>query len=464
MQKIFKSFIFLSAIFLVGCSFKPELQETEINYTSTYENSNIKQDWWKDFNDEQLNELIEAGFKNNNNLNIAFLNIQKAAALLGVSKSDLFPSFDAQANGQRSRSSGNTYTNAPVNFYNSFGFNAGVSYEVDLWGRVRNNLNASKSQLIASRYDYEAAKLSLAALITKNYFSLMYLKDKEKILLDTISSYEATQKLRKQQFEAGHINQIVYFQAKSEVEATKSTLIEHQNQISKQNNALALLVGQTYEDILYKTYKTSKKLPVLPNITQGIPSDIILHRADVAAALNELKATNFLVGATKAEYFPTLSLTGAFGFQSSQMNELFKSNSQTWGIGGSLIGPIFNFGKTKNRVESAKVSEKIAFEKYDLSVKTALSEVRDSLDEREFYIKNIENLTKLNKTLEQTLNLATQRFNEGYTDYLEVLDANRQLLNSRLTLAGVELNLYNSVVNIYKSLGGGFKVNQDFEK
>lgn len=463
MFKISKILIIASSLFLSACSFKGDLPVTEVTYKSDHESTKIQQEWWKDFKDENLNELIEAGFQNNNNLNIAFLNIQKAAAALGISQSDLFPVLNAQANSQRARSSGNTYTNAPVNYYNNLSLGAGLSYEVDLWGRVRNSVNASKAQLLASKYDYDAAKLSLAALIAKNYFSLMYLKEKEKILMDTIASYEATQKLRQRQFEAGQINQIVYFQATSEVESTKSNLIEHQNQIAKQNNALALLTGKSYDDILYKNFKSSKKRAILPAVPKGIPSDIILHRADVAAALNELKATNFLVGATKAEYFPTLSLTGSFGFQSDAMNNLFKSNSQTWGIGGSLIGPLLNFGKTKNRVESAKINEKIAFEKYDLSVKTALNEVRDSLDAREYYIKNMENLVKLNSTLEKTLNLATQRFNEGYTDYLEVLDANRQLLNARLSLAGVGLNLYNSIIDIYKALGGGFEVEETID-
>lgn len=452
-------FAVVIALFFAGCSFRPDLPNVDTKFEAIYkfETSDINDRWWEEFKDENLNSLIEGTLENNIDLKIAFLNLQKAEAMLGISSADLLPSLNLNGAATRARTSGETYTKQDNIKYTNYALNLGLNYEIDLWGRVKNSIEASKSSLKATKFDYDTARLSIASNVAKRYFILVSLNMREQVLLDTLKSYEETMNFRKTQLEMGSIDNITFLQSKAQVESTRVSLIEVQNSINLAVNSLSIMSSKSNDEILQGMVKSSKKLPKEPEISAGISSDILLRRSDVASAYENLKATNALIGVSKAAYYPSISLTGLLGFVSNDLARLFDANANTWSLGGSLTQKIFDNGRIKNNVKIAETNEQIAALAYEKSIKTALSEVRDALLKRENAKLSQKSVKALLNSQEKIYKIAKSKFEEGYSSHLELLDAQRNLLANKLQDVNANLNLINSIVEIYKAFGGGFK-------
>lgn len=457
-----KAFILITAAFLAGCSFRPDMPNVDTNFTSTYtfETSDIRDLWWKEFHDENLNALVESALEKNTNLRIAYLNLQKAKASLGVAEADLLPGVNLNASYTKAKSSGETYTGQPQTRYRSSSINLGLNYEIDLWGRVRNSVLAANESLNASKFDYDSARLSLSSSVAKSYFTLVSLNMQEAILQETLKTYEATLALRKTQLDLGGINEMTYLQSKAAVESAKMSLISVLNLKSKALTSLAILTGKSNDEILKGAVASSKTLPASPEISAGISSDVLLRRSDVAKALADLKATNALVGVAKADYFPTISLTGLLGFTSIDFENIFVGNANTWNIGGSLAQKIFDYGRTKNNVRVAETNEQIAAITYEATVRSALGEVRDALISRQNAKLSLDQVKNLLQSQQKIYSLAKDQYNAGYIGHLELLDAQRNLLQAKLQDISAKLDEVDSAVEVYRALGGGFKVDK----
>lgn len=457
-----KAFILITAAFLAGCSFRPDMPNVDTNFTSTYtfETSDIRDLWWKEFHDENLNSLVESALEKNTNLRIAYLNLQKAKASLGVAEADLLPGVNLNASYTKAKSSGETYTGQPQTRYRSSSINLGLNYEIDLWGRVRNSVLAANESLNASKFDYDSARLSLSSSVAKSYFTLVSLNMQEAILQETLKTYEATLALRKTQLDLGGINEMTYLQSKAAVESAKMSLISVLNLKSKALTSLAILTGKSNDEILKGAVASSKTLPASPEISAGISSDVLLRRSDVAKALADLKATNALVGVAKADYFPTISLTGLLGFTSIDFENIFVGNANTWNIGGSLAQKIFDYGRTKNNVRVAETNEQIAAITYEATVRSALGEVRDALISRQNAKLSLDQVKNLLQSQQKIYSLAKDQYNAGYIGHLELLDAQRNLLQAKLQDISAKLDEVDSAVEVYRALGGGFKVDK----
>ena len=457
-----KAFILITAVFLAGCSFRPDMPNVDTNFTSiyTYETSDIRDLWWKEFHDENLNSLVESALEKNTNLRIAYLNLQKAKASLGIAEADLLPGVNLNASYTKAKSSGETYTGQPQTRYRSSSINLGLNYEIDLWGRVRNSVLAANESLNASKFDYDSARLSLSSSVAKSYFTLVSLNMQEAILQETLKTYEATLALRKTQLDLGGINEMTYLQSKAAVESAKMSLISVLNLKSKALTSLAILTGKSNDEILKGAVASSKTLPASPEISAGISSDVLLRRSDVAKALADLKATNALVGVAKADYFPTISLTGLLGFTSIDFENIFVGNANTWNIGGSLAQKIFDYGRTKNNVRVAETNEQIAAITYEATVRSALGEVRDALISRQNAKLSLDQVKNLLQSQQKIYSLAKDQYNAGYIGHLELLDAQRNLLQAKLQDISAKLDEVDSAVEVYRALGGGFKVDK----
>ncbi|MCR8685384.1 TolC family protein [Campylobacter ureolyticus] len=444
---------------LAGCSFKPVTPLKDTSYTSTYNEANINAFWWKEFNDPVLDDLIASALKYNSDLALALNNIETARANLGLSKIEYLPNVNYQGKASRGTPSGD------LNSYASYSANAVLNYELDLWGKVRNSVKAKNSLFKATKYDYEAARLSIASSVANSYFKLLFLKEQESVLRDTLKSYEDTFKFRQNQFSVGAISSIALYQAKTQVDSAKVKLTNVINELSSTNTALAILTGKSYDEILYKDIITDKAhQPTPPEVPNGVPSDLLLRRADVAASLERLKATNFLVGVARANYFPSFSLTGMFGYTSMEFDRLFIENANSWSAGGSLVGPLLDFGRSAKRVEIANLEQNASFINYDKTLKEAFGEVRNALVGRENAISKQTDMANLLNSQEKLYNIANERFKTGYSDNLELLDAQRGYLSARLEYAASNLEVSNSVVEVFKALGGGFKVEDNKTK
>jgi len=455
-----KALILIIAAFFAGCSFRPDMPKVDTNFTSTYtyETSDIRDFWWKEFNDKNLNSLVESALEKNTNLRIAYLNLQKAKASLGVAEANLLPGVNLNVGYTKAKSSGETYTGQPQTRYRTSSINLGLNYEIDFWGRVRNSVLAANESLNASKFDYDSARLSLSSSVTKSYFTLVSLNMQEAVLQETLKTYEATLALRKTQLDLGGINEMTYLQSKSAVESAKMSLISVLNLKSKALTSLAILTGKSNDEILKGAVASSKTLPASPEISAGISSEILLRRSDVAKALADLKATNALVGVAKADYFPTISLTGLLGFTSIDFENIFVGNANTWSIGGSLVQKVFDHGRTKNNVRVAETNEQIAAVTYEGVVKTALGEVRDALISRQNAKLSLDQVKNLLQSQQKIYSLAKDQYEAGYIGHLELLDAERNLLSAKLQDVSAKLDEVDSTVEVYRAFGGGFKL------
>ena len=457
-----KAFILITAAFLAGCSFRPDMPNVDTNFTSTYtfETSDIRDLWWKEFHDENLNSLVESALEKNTNLRIAYLNLEKAKASLGVAEASLLPGVNLNVSYTKAKTSGETYTGQPQTRYRSSSINLGLNYEIDLWGRVRNSVLAANESLNASKFDYDSARLSLSSSVAKSYFALVSLNMQEAVLKETLKTYEATLALRKTQLDLGGINEMTYLQSKAAVESAKMSLISVLNLKSKALTSLAILTGKNNDEILKGAVASSKTLPASPEISAGISSDVLLRRSDVAKALADLKATNALIGVAKADYFPTISLTGLLGFTSVDFENIFVGNANTWSIGGSLVQKIFDYGRTKNNVRVAETNEQIAAVTYEATVRSALGEVRDALISRQNAKLSLDQVKNLLQSQQKIYSLAKEQYNAGYIGHLELLDAQRNLLQAKLQDISAKLDEVDSAVEVYRALGGGFKIDK----
>lgn len=457
-----KAFILITAAFLAGCSFRPDMPNVDTNFTSTYtfETSDIRDLWWKEFHDENLNVLVKSALEKNTNLRIAYLNLEKAKASLGVAEADLLPGVNLNVSYTKAKTSGETYTGQPQTRYRSSSINLGLNYEIDLWGRVRNSVLAANENLNSSKFDYDSARLSLSSSVAKSYFALVSLNMQEAVLKETLKTYEDTLALRKTQLDLGGINEMTYLQSKAEVERAKTSLTSVLNSKSQALTSLAILTGKSNDEILKGAVASAQNLPSSPEIKAGISSDVLLRRSDVAKALADLKATNALVGVAKADYFPTISLTGLLGFTSIDFENIFVGNANTWNIGGSLAQKIFDYGRTKNNVRVAETNEQIAAITYEATVRSALGEVRDALISRQNAKLSLDQVKNLLQSQQRIYSLAKDQYNAGYIGHLELLDAERNLLQAKLQDVSAKLDEVDSAVEVYRALGGGFKVDK----
>ena len=457
-----KAFILITAAFLAGCSFRPDMPNVDTNFTSTYtfETSDIRDLWWKEFHDENLNVLVESALEKNTNLRIAYLNLQKAKASLGIAEADLLPGVNLNVSYTKAKTSGETYTKQPQTRHRSSSINLGLNYEIDLWGRVRNSVLAANENLNASKFDYDSARLSLSSSVAKSYFALVSLNMQEAVLKETLKTYEDTLALRKTQLDLGSINEMTYLQSKAEVERAKTSLTSVLNSKSQALTSLAILTGKSNDEILKGAVASAQNLPSSPEIKAGISSDVLLRRSDVAKALADLKATNALVGVARAQYFPTLSLTGLFGFASDEFDRIFMGSASVWSLGANLTQKIFDFGRTKNNVRVAETNEQIAAITYEATVRSALGEVRDALISRQNAKLSLDQVKNLLQSQQKIYSLAKDQYNAGYIGHLELLDAQRNLLQAKLQDVSAKLDEVDSAVEVYRALGGGFKVDK----
>lgn len=447
--------------FITGCSLRPELPASkDIEFTYDTNSTAINEKWWEIFGNEHLNRLVEAALLKNSDLNLALNNVEKARVSLGLSKLAFVPNVAI------SGSVNSTKIPRIDKMQDSYSLSAVLDYEIDVWGRVRNSVNAANSMYKGSIYDYQAARLSIASNVVYSYFLLLSLKEQEEILSDTLETYTKSLEFRQNQLKAGAITQIVYFQTKSQVDSAKSQLIAIKNQISKANTAILILTGANYDEILKSQMEFQTSLKEMAQrgfkgIPSGISSDILLRRPDVASALEKLKTANYLIGVKRADYFPKISLTGMFGYKNSEFEHLFDKDSNSWSIGGGFSW-VLNYGKISQNVKIATLDQNASLLNYEKVVKTAFGDVRNALNSREFATKEQEILASLLQSQETVYKLANDRYQSGYSDHLELLDSQRQLLSAKLAFSRSRQNLLNSVVDLFKAFGGGF-LSKDLE-
>ncbi len=457
-----KVLIILSStvLLLSSCSLAPKLSTPKMDMPSKYDNKtaqSINVNWWKNFNDPILNGLIDKALKNNDDLRIAAARIKQAQAQLGITEANLYPNISSSAGRVRQQSSKETspyHIRTTSSMYTLSGI---VSYELDLWGKLRNEKKAALHQLLSSKATQETIKLSLISNVANTYFNLISIDRQLKIAENTEKNYKNTYEYRKKQYKYGTINKIVVSQTKAQYENAKLLVETLKNQKAVMISSLSVLIGESPKRIFENNMEFSKELPNPIKIPPALPSTILEDRPDIQAALENLKAKNALIGAAKAAYFPSISLTGILGFQSMELSDLLQRSAKFWSLDTNAAQTIFDFGRTKSNVKLTEAQKEEAIAQYRQAVRNAFKEVFDALNTLKTDTSKLKSQEELVNSLKNVLDLANKRFDTGYSDYLEVLDAQKGYLNARLNLERLKEKVLADQITLYKALGGGWK-------
>jgi outer membrane protein, multidrug efflux system len=459
--------ISLVSLIFTGC-LSPDLEIPKTPLTT--EVSNVKllevdSSWWEKYNDKELTILINEAFKNNFDLQKSMLNISLSRAILTGSSSQRYPSLDVQGSGDRNKTSANSFNNNEHTTYNNFSLSSILSYEVDLWGKYKDLESSSKARLLSSYAAKDTVKISLAANVAENYFNLVSLLNQVEILNQAVEVKKTTIEKLQTQYDNGVISQASLFQQKTLLDNILILRSQTLNALSLQKSALAVLVGKNPQEIVDFTNKGfSNTLPKSLDIPAGLTSDALNNRPDIKEAEQNLIASNYEIGGARADYFPLISLSGLLGFQSLQFSNLTNSVSQTNSFGGSISMPLLNRGKIDANVETAKTNKELAIVDYRKTVQIAFQELFDALNTRKNLLERVNYQNSYEKNLESVLNLTKKQYENGYVDYVSLLDTEYNLLLAKLDTVQLNQSVLTSGVTLYKVLGGGWKEKEFSEK
>ena len=453
------------AIWVTGCMMGPDYKRPAINtpqsflYEPQEAVETVNTDWWKQFNDPVLDQLIAEALANSTSVKIAAANVEQAAGLLMTTRADLFPQVNYSAEAIRERSSENNITPAPSkNPFNSRQILGGVTWEIDLWGRIRRLTEAAQANLFASDEARRGVILSLVAEVATSYIQLCALDEQLAIGKRTLKTYGDSLRLFELQHTYGQVSRMTVEQARSSYETAAATIPQIEVQIVQTENALSILLGRNPKPIARGRTLAELAMPTVP---AGLPSDLLGRRPDILQAEQNLIATNAQIGAAKALYFPTISLTGAFGKSSDELSDLFKGPSNTWSYSGSIIGPIFTAGAIRGQVKQAEAVKRAALSAYEQTIQNAFADTENALVSREKLEEQFAAEKKRVAAYREYTRLAWLKYNGGYTPYLDVLYAETQLFPAELSLAQTQAATLTSLVNIYKAMGGGWVNNAE---
>jgi outer membrane protein, multidrug efflux system len=411
--------------------------------------------WWQQFNDPVLNGLVNTALEQNKDLLIATARIEEFFGRYFSTRGDQFPSAGGNADAFRQRLSEKGFSlfdgkDNPYNQYEAF-LNAG--WEIDFWGKFRRATEATRAELIGTEDGRCTVVLTLVSAVAAAYVDIRSLDKQLEITQRTADSRKGTLELFQLRFQNGIISEVDLSQAESEYEDALARLPDIERAIGQTENALSVLLGRNPGPI-------PRGLPldalVLPAVPAGVPSELLERRPDIRRAEQTLIAANARIGVAKSLYFPTISLTGVFGTVSTDLSSLFTASSRTWNYGVPVSVPLFTAGRIGGEVKAAEATEKQAVLSYQQAIQNAFREVDDALLDRGKSGQRLDALSRQLKALNNYARLARMRYDEGYTSYLEVLDAERSLFNVELAHTTGQNVLFRSLINIYKSMGGGW--------
>ena len=447
-----------------GCRLGPDYQRPDVPVPETWrevetseQQSLANTPWWELFQDPVLVNLIQTALADNQDLKIAVERIEEARARYGFQKADLYPKVDVAASAGAVGVSKNGIPGLPASVDTSdtlYAVSGRVFWELDFFGRVRRATEAELALFYASDQSRRAVVLSLVASVAQAYVELRELDLRVEISRRTLESRVAYVGLVKDRFEGGVTSELDLHQAEAEMHRTESILRDYEQQLSQKEHELSALLGHNPGDV--QRGKSLEELAMPPAVPAGLPSALLERRPDVREAEDVLASANARIGEAKALLYPSISLTGAFGYESTELGDLFESASQAWSISANLLQPIFNAGQNQRRVEVAESQMRQALYGYERSVLLAFREVEDSLvSVRQSKLRRGSEGARVDAE-RKVLDLAETRYKGGVAAYLEVLDAQRSLFDAEISETGAVRDQFVALIQLYKALGGGW--------
>ncbi|AUA32006.1 MULTISPECIES: AdeC/AdeK/OprM family multidrug efflux complex outer membrane factor [Pseudomonas] len=457
----------VTAFILGGCSLIPDYQTPEApvaaqwpqgpaySPTQSADVAAAEQGWRQFFNDPALQQLIQTALVNNRDLRVAALNIDAYRAQYRIQRADLFPAVSANGSGSRQRIPANMSQTGQSGITSQYSATLGVSaYELDLFGRVRSLSEQALETYLSSEQARRSTQISLVASVANAYYTWQADQALFKLTEETLKNYQESYNLTRRSNEVGVASALDLSQARTAVEGARVKYSQYQRLVAQDVNSLTVLLGTGIPTNLPEPLRLDADQ--LAEVPAGLPSDLLQRRPDIQEAEHLLKAANANIGAARAAFFPSISLTANAGTLSTDMGGLFKGGSGTWLFQPQINLPIFTAGSLKASLDYAKIQKDINVARYEKSIQTAFQEVSDGLAARKTFEEQLQAQQDLVQANQDYYRLAERRYRIGIDSNLTFLDAQRNLFSAQQALIGDRLSQLTSEVNLYKALGGGW--------
>jgi multidrug efflux system outer membrane protein len=449
---------------LVGCAVGPDYKRPPVNAPEAFRgeseistNSFADLPWWQVFKDDTLQILIRTALTNNYDLRIAVTRAEQARAMAAEARAGFFPQVDYAATAARGQNVGGGNIPSPTGTIgNVFAADVNVSWEIDLWGRIRRLNESARAQFLASEEARRGVMISLIAQVAQDYFQLLALDNQLAIARESTNSFGESLKIFNQRLQGGVASILETSSAEALMDASAATIPEIEQQIALQENQLSVLLGQNPGKILRGNPSLEKQMP--PQIPAGLPSALLERRPDIREAEQQLRSANAEVGVAKANFFPQLNLTGLFGEVSPELSAFTSGGDVAWGIAAGLTGPLFHGGQLRAQSAQAHAAREQYALQYQETVLNALQEISDALVSREKSASARLDQRRAVEAYKTAVKISMERYRMGSADYYEVLQEQQLLFPAENTLVQFQLNQLLAVVQLYRALGGGWEV------
>ena len=454
---------------LAGCAIGPDYKRPTVAEPPTFRGqvateaaSLADTPWWNLFSDPILRDLIREALQNNYDVAIAAARVQEARAAFVSTRSDLYPSLDYNVGVSRSKVGPGVLgrPGGPVpdatTFYSA---TMAMSWELDIWGRIRRATEASRATLFATEDARRGVWLSLVGDLGQAYFELLALDVALQIARNSRDAYQYTFDLFQDRFTLGVASKLETARAEGALGGAEATIPQLESDIVAKENQISILLGRTPGPIIRGTPMYEQ--PVVPTVPAGLPSALLERRPDLRQAEEELVSANARIGVAKAEFFPKLSLTTLFGTANPELSALTGGSATIWAVSGGLSGPLLNFGRTLGNYRASIAQWEQAKFQYERAVLTALREVSDALTALGKLSEAETGQDRSVRALAEAVEHATDRYRHGLANYFEVLEAQQQLYPAQNTLAQIRRDRLLSYVRLYRALGGGWSLTDE---
>src|SRR5438105_2323908 len=451
----------LLTVALAGCATTPtNPPQLDLPSTTAQPTASLQR-WWTDFNDPTLDKLVDEALANNLDLRAAMARVESARSQVKLSQADLFPTVDLGVNANRQRLSQQVPTLPPgiSPIVNDYRIGLQASYEVDLWGKFRTATRAAQNDLVATQFAQETVRTVVASDTARFYFNLLAADAQLALLEDTLKTRDESVALQTERYQAGIIGNYDLGTAQAERAAVAGDVATAQRAVAEFESALAVLLGRSPREVF--TPELSRNVAMswattIPTIPSGLPSDILARRPDIRQAEAQLAAANMRIDVARADYFPSISLTGTYGTEAAAVKSLFSGPALIWSIGAAIAQPIIGFKAIEANVEAKSAARNELIVGYTKTVQGAFHDAHDALSANETTRAALAAQTERKDRLSEVLELSDLRYRSGYSPYLEVLDAQRQLLQAQTLQIVAARNVRLATVDVAKALGGGW--------
>jgi multidrug efflux system outer membrane protein len=449
---------------LAGCTVGPDYRRPEVPAPEVWRDGPAVADaasladlaWWELFEDPELRGLVEIALQANKDLRIAVTRVDQARALLGVTRADQFPQVDAGASATTNRFSDTVPPRGQGGTTDLFATTIDMTFEIDLWGRLRRATEAARAELLSSEEARHAVVMTLVADVATAYLQLRQLDLELETTRRNVASRRGSRQLVRDRFEAGLTPALDLHQSEAELASTAAQIPDMERLVAQTENGLSILLGRNPGGIGRGRPLTGQVFP--PAVPAGLPSALLERRPDIRQAEATLVAANARIGVAKAAFFPQISLTGFFGVESAALSDLFTGPSRIWQFGPTVTIPIFNAGRNRANLALTEARQREAVLRYEQAIQQAFREVEDALI---LHRKAREALVEQEiavRASRDAVAVAELRYTSGLTSYLNVLDAQRSLLTAEVAQSRTLGAQLVAVVQLYKALGGGWTV------